>query len=143
MKNMYLLRRLRPYIDQNVALAFFKSLIQCHFDYCSPVWSNASKSLLSKLQVLQNRSLRIVMNVDYRHSSNSLYTLLKLDRLDLRWWKQLACTMFRSMFNFYPAYLCELLSYRELVYRTRSGENKLLLFRPNTNYGKRSLRYRL
>ena len=141
-KNMYLLRRLRPYIDKDVALTFFKSLIQCHFDYCSSVWSNASKLLLRKLQVLQNRSLRIVMNVDYRYPSNSLYTVLKLDRLDLRWWKQLACTMFRAVFNFYPPYLCELFCYRELVYRTRSGEKKLQLFRPKTNYGKISLRYR-
>ena len=71
-KCMYLLKRLRPYITKDTALLFYKSVLQCHFDYCSPVWANASKSYLTQLQTLQNRSLRIVMNVDYMHPSDNL-----------------------------------------------------------------------
>ena len=37
-KCVYLLKRLRPYINQDTALLFFKSVIQSNFDYCSVVW---------------------------------------------------------------------------------------------------------
>ena len=70
-KNIYLLKRLRPFINQRTALLFYKSVIQCNFDYCSTVWTNCSKSHLNQLQILQNRSLRIVMNVDYMTVSHN------------------------------------------------------------------------
>ena len=141
-KCIYLLKRLRPYINQITALTFYKSIIQCHFDYCSAVWANALKTHLSQLQVLQNRSLHIVMNVDYMYPSNNLYDTLKLDRLYIRWSKQLACTMYRSVHNICPPYLSSIFVIRESVYCTRSGPHKLRLTQPKTNYGKRSLSYR-
>ena len=141
-KCLYLLKRLRPYINQYIALTFYKSIIQCHFDYCSVVWANALKTDLNQLQILQNRSLRIVMNVDYMYATNNLYDTLKLDRLHLRWSKQLACTIYRSIHKMCPPYLSNIFVFRDSVYFTRSGPNTLRLTQPKTNYGKRSLTYR-
>ena len=141
-KSMYLLKRLRPYINQITALLFYKSVIQCQFDYCSTVWTNASKSYLSQLQTLQNRSLRIVMSVDYMFPSNRLYEALQLDRLDVRWAKLLACTMYRSVHKLCPPYLSNIFCFRESIYNTRSGPCKLKLTQPKTNYGRRSFTYR-
>ena len=141
-KCIYLLRRLRPFINQDIALLFYKSVIQCNFDYCNAVWTNGSKSCLDKLQKLQNRSLRIVMNVDYMFPSNCLYSTLNLDRLCVRWSKLLACTMYRCIHKLCPPYLSNIFCVRETAYCTRSGPRKLRLIQPKTNYGKRSLAYR-
>ena len=51
------------YIDENLTWCglshlclnlFYNSLVQSHFDYCSPVWGNCGKTLSNKLQKLQS-----------------------------------------------------------------------------------------
>ena len=59
-KDIYLMKRIRPYITQQTALIFYKAVIQSRFDYCSVIWGNAGKGSLDKLQKLQNRALRSV-----------------------------------------------------------------------------------
>ena len=36
------------------------ALIQPQFEYCSPVWGNCGKTLLDRLQKLQNRAARVL-----------------------------------------------------------------------------------
>ena len=52
------LKRIRPFVPNYTLLSIFKSLLQPHFDYCSVVWGNCSKTLSNKLQKLQNRAAR-------------------------------------------------------------------------------------
>ena len=54
------LKRIRPFVPYYTLLSIYKSLLQPHFDYCSVVWGNCSKTLSSKLQKLQNRAARIL-----------------------------------------------------------------------------------
>ena len=49
-KDIHLMKRIRPYITQQTALIFYKSVIQSRFDYCSAIWGNAGKGSLDKLQ---------------------------------------------------------------------------------------------
>ena len=74
--------------------------------------------------------------------SNNLYNTLKLDRLNVRWSKQLACTMYRCIHKLCPPYLTNMFCFRDTIYHTRSGPSKLKLPQPKTNFGKRSLAYR-
>ena len=141
-KSIYLLKRLRSFINERTALLFYRSIIQCNLDYCSSVWSNGSKSQLDKLQFLQNRALRIVMNVEYLFPTSTLYETLKLDRLQVRWSKLVARTMYRAVNKLCPSYLSDIFSFRETPYCIRSNQCKLRLIQPKTNYGKRSLAYR-
>ena len=39
-----------------------RGLVQSHFDYCSVVWGNCAKTLSDKLQILQNRAVRVLTN---------------------------------------------------------------------------------
>ena len=53
---LYVLKRLRDFVDAETLLAVFKTLIQPHFDYCSQVWGCLGTTLQNKLQRLQNRA---------------------------------------------------------------------------------------
>ena len=53
-KCVYLLKRIRTYISQNDALVLYKTLIQCHLDYCDGVWNNTGKGYIERL-VLNSR----------------------------------------------------------------------------------------
>jgi hypothetical protein len=54
------LKRTRPFVPCHTLLSIFNSLVQPHFDYCSVVWGNCSKTFSTKLQKLQNRAARII-----------------------------------------------------------------------------------
>ena len=54
------LRQIRPFVPYYTLLSIYKSLLQPHFDSCSVVWGNCSKTLWDKLQKLQNRVARIL-----------------------------------------------------------------------------------
>lgn len=64
---MYLRRSMTTYC----ALVFVKSMILPYFDYGCLLFSTCSSQSLSKLQLLQNRMLRCVLNLP-RDSSNKL-----------------------------------------------------------------------
>ena len=59
------------------------ALIQPHFDYCAPVWDGLSSYLCEKLQKLQNRAARVILQAKYEANSSLLLETLKWDRLSL------------------------------------------------------------
>ena len=141
-KYVYLLKRVRDMIDQRTSLLFYKSIIQSHLDYCNVVWGNTGKRNCDKLQVLQNRSLRIVMKVNYLFPTNDLYNTLHLDRLNIRRSKQLAHSVFRAVRHLGPPCINDLFTQCDKSYNTRSGHTQLKLPKPKTNYCKRKYAHR-
>ena len=101
-RNLHLLRRARSYIDNAMALTLYQTLIQSHFDYCSTIWMNGYSIHLSRLQVIQNRALRIVLQVDNRFNRQTLYRTLKVDCLVDRWNKQALLLIFKLLNNLLP-----------------------------------------
>ena len=49
-KGLGVLRRIRDVVPSDSLIKVFNATIQPHFDYCSSVWDNCSKSLKDKLQ---------------------------------------------------------------------------------------------
>ena len=62
--NLSLLKRLRTFVDLKILKLVDKTLIQPYFDYCSQVWGCLGMTPGNKLQRLQNRAVRILLNVD-------------------------------------------------------------------------------
>ena len=44
------LKRLRPFINEDMAILLYRALIEPHFDYCCPVWDGLSNELADQLQ---------------------------------------------------------------------------------------------
>ena len=77
-------RKCAPFLNSQLLHQVVCSLILCHLDYCSVVWSAASKSLLNKLQVAQNKAARLVLGCSPRTSVAEMQRLTWLrvnDRL--------------------------------------------------------------
>ena len=62
----------------------YHGLVQSHFDYCSVVWSNCTKTLSDKLQRLQNRAVRVLTQSSYDADANQLLKELGWDNLQTR-----------------------------------------------------------
>ena len=106
------LRRIRSLISQSTAVQIYNALFQPHFDYCAPVWDGLSSYLCKKMQKLQNRAARVVLQAKYEANSSLLLETLKWNRLSLRRRKQKAAIMFKSLNGLAPVYLRDLFSER-------------------------------
>ena len=59
----------------------YKTLIQCHLDYCDGVWSNTGKGYIEQLSLSQKRALKIVLMVNRRYPTEQLFCQLRIDRV--------------------------------------------------------------
>ena len=70
------IKKLKEFVDRDTLVLVYNALIQPHFDYCCEVWDELDKGLIERLQKLQNRAARLIMNfkneinVQYRQSES-------------------------------------------------------------------------
>ena len=121
------LRRIRSVISQSTAVQIYNALIQPHFDYCAPIWDGLSSYVCEKLQKLQNRSARVILQANCEVNSSLLLETLKWDQLSLRRRKQKAIRMFKSLNGLALMYLHELFNERHTDYHLRDSFHKLSL----------------
>ena len=91
---------------------------------------------------LQNRAARVITKSPFDSSSNLLLAMLKWENLSLRFTKQRALIMYKTLNEFAPEYLSCLFTQRHVNdYNLRNLEGRLSLSKPNTNYLKKSFCY--
>ena len=74
--NLYLLKQIKAHLPLEARKLFFNSYVLPHFDYCSTIWGNCSKTALNKLEKLQKRAARLILDKDYSTRSCDLFTEL-------------------------------------------------------------------
>ena len=70
-RQLNVLQRLKGSLDYASRLSIYKSFIMSNFNYCPVVWMFTSKSSLSKLEDIQRRALRFVLD-DYTSDYHEL-----------------------------------------------------------------------
>ena len=61
------LYRYKDILNENSRKILCNALIQCHFDYCCSAWyTSTGKTLKNKLQVMQNKMIRFILNLENR-----------------------------------------------------------------------------
>ena len=130
------LKRTRPFVPGDTLLSIFNSLVQPHFDYCSVVWGNCTKTLFTKLQKLQNRAARIITYSSYAVNADLLIEKLGWRKLDSQRQILKATMVFKSLNGFAPHYLREKVIERCSItyYSLTDTESKLAIPLPRTNF---------
>ena len=139
-----MIKRMRPYVDVETLVVIYKSLVQCHFDYCSSVWDNVGITLAEKLQKLQNRAARVITHSTYDIRSHTLRQQLGWDDLQTRRNKHKAIMMYKIYHGLCPDYLSEMFTSRSMSthYGLRSvSHDNYSIPRPNREYLKKSFSY--
>ena len=97
------IKKAKEFVDRNTLVLIYNALVQPHFDYCCEVWDVLGKTLSDRLQKLQNRATRIIMNFKNESgqsllSRNSLgWTNLEERRAQIK-----AKLMYKSIKNLAP-----------------------------------------
>ena len=66
------IRTLRALTNVNTLVLVYNALIQPYFDYCCEVWDTLGKRLSERLQKLQNKAARLIMNFKNEHGQSFL-----------------------------------------------------------------------
>ena len=66
------IKKLKEFVDRDTLVLVYNALIQPHFDYCCEVWDELDKGLIERLQKLQNRAARLIMNFKNEHGQSIL-----------------------------------------------------------------------
>ena len=77
-RGLGMMGRLRKILPSDAIQMLYYSLVYPYLSYCNIIWGGVSANLLHKLEVLQNRAVRIVTGSPYRASSSPLYKQLNL-----------------------------------------------------------------
>ena len=109
----------------------YNSIVRPYFTYCCEVWDVFGETQSKRLQKLQNRAARVIMNM-----SNDVDRLVALDALD---WKPLKMAKSKLMFKLLNKMgrksLTDLFTFKSEVtnYKLRDVESTLCLPQPRTN----------
>lgn len=85
-----LIRLLYPLINRNSKLnienktLIMKSIFHAIMFYAAPVWSTSAQCHIKKLQITQNKLLKMIHNLPWHHSTQRLHTLANVELVNTR-----------------------------------------------------------
>ena len=94
-----LLGRIRFYITEEAALKIYKSMILPYLDYGDIFFMHANLKQIRKLQTLQNRALRICLNINIHNDIDNMHQSVQLPKLNMRREAHLVNFMFKYKNN--------------------------------------------
>ena len=81
---IFMLSKIRAYMDQRTAIYIYKSMIMPIFDYGDIIFEGGNKNRLDKLKCTQNRGLKICMNIRNKIGTVDLHRLAGVAQLYVR-----------------------------------------------------------
>ena len=137
------IRKIRDFVDRDTLISIYNALINPHFDYCSEVWDTLGVGLSNRLQKLQNRAARVIMNFGNDISGPEAIKALGWETLETRRVKSKAKTMYKVLNNLAPSSLAELFEQKRNItqYDLRGSSTSLQLPQPKTEKLKKSFSY--
>ena len=104
-KSIGIIKRAKSFLPVQSLKLLYNSLVLPRFDYCSVVWSNRFHSHTNKLQKIQKRAARIILNKTYDTPSADLFTSLRWMTLDKRFELSRVLMIYKCVHNLAPSYL--------------------------------------
>ena len=138
------LKKLKEFVNRDTLVLVYNALIQPHFDYCCEVWDELGKGLSERLQNLQNRAARLIMNFKNEHGQSILArTALGWTSLEERRSLMKAKLMYKTVNQLVPQRLCIIFQFSNNVtsYNLRGSSNGLFIPKPRTEFLKKSFSY--
>jgi exonuclease III len=137
------LRRLKDFVDRQTLLSVYNAIVRPYFDYCCEVWDVFSETQSKRLQKLQNRSARIIMNMSNDTDHSVALQALGWKTLKTERKKAKAKMMYKLLNSKGPQSLTDLFTYKgeRTSYNLRNISSNLCLPQPRTNNLKKSLLY--
>ena len=116
---LYLLGRIKIYLDLHSRELFFNAYILPHLDYCSTIWGNCSTTDTDRVIRFQKRAARVILDKDIDTPSNELFKQLGWMRFDERVNFRKAVMMYKALHNLAPTYISSKFIYTNTIYQVK------------------------
>ena len=140
--NLYLLLRIKKFLDLDSRKLFFNAYILPHLDYCCSPWGNATQEMLLNILKFQKRAARIILDKPFDAPSAELFTQLQWMTIHERILYKKLVMVFNSL-NTGPAYMTS--KFHHTTYPNRQlrscTENLLNIPKPNLEIYRKSISY--
>ncbi len=118
----------------------YNTFILANFNYCPIVWHFCGKTSTKKIELIQERALRFLLD-DHKSTYDELLEKCQYTTLHIRRIKAIAMEVFKSLNNLNPKFMNEIFEIKEIPYELR--DTKVLVqpkFQKMT-YGKNTFQY--
>ena len=133
--------RFRKLISKDTLLRLYKAFIMPHFNYCSSVWHFCGARNTEKMDTLNKRILRFILQ-DYNSPYDSLLSKVNSKSLYKRRLQTFLIILYKSLFfTCYPGYLRNMFSLRSVSYSLRGNYVLSLPSTKSSTYGLHSFSY--
>ena len=123
--------RLRNIISKDTMLRLYKAFFLPHFYFCSSVWHFCGTRNSQKLEAVNKRILRFILN-DYTSDYTTLLNKVEMTALYNERIQNFLILVYKSLyFNEYPTYTRNMFTVRHRTYNLR-GTHILTLSKPRT-----------
>ena len=143
-RSVGILSKLRSTFPSPTLLLLYHALVQPHLAYRLPLWGSTFKTYLSKLQILQNKALRIITKSDWRTPITPKFRNLKILKVADLYTFELAKLMHQYYNNSLPPCFSDFFSPLSAIHErsTRSKtNNNLYLPKFSTRRCQQSMKY--
>ena len=131
------LSRLQKYMGKSEKEAVINNFILSNFNYCPLVWHFNSCESIRKIEKIQKRYLRIILN-DYESDYKTLLRYSNKPTIEIRRLRTLAVEMFKTLNEINPPYMKNIFTPKE---NAKVRQNDIIVKRINTSrFGTQSLR---
>ena len=105
---IYILRKIRKYLPLNSRKLFFNYYIKPHLTYCSSLWGQTTQENLSKINKIQKRAARLILDKNYLTPSSEMFSELEWQTFPDNVQYQQALLVYKSLNNQAPTYMREM-----------------------------------
>ena len=139
--NIWLLSRIKDFINTEHRVQFYKSFIQTHLDYCNIVWGATTQSNLLRLFRLQKRACKIILDYNVDNIFESMKDL-KIMTIYERIFFRKAKFMYKVSSSITPSYINDMFTRRTTNLALRSSTSiNYIPPKPNKEIFKRIMSY--
>lgn len=126
--------RCRDYLTMKTKMNVYNAFFLSHLRYLLPIWGMCGKTNFSKIQTLQNKTLKVLFNYDRLFSTETLYKELSICKINVIMQLEQAKMMYKII-NKKQKSNTNIVFYNDIhTYGTR-GQNNVYQIQTRTNVG--------
>ena len=137
-QNIFLLSKLKHFVNTDVLKLFFNAHIKSHVDFASPVWDMCPQTHLKNVNSLYRRSAKFIMP-DQTLSTDDKMKDLNILPLEKQLEYNKCIMMYKVVSNMAPPYLCNIFEHSQTRYDNSRSDLKPI--RPRIDLVKTSLAF--
>ena len=141
---LFLLNRIKQYLNVPTRKLFYNAYILPHLDYCCSIWGNANTELMNTVVKFQKQAAGSILDKPIKTPSVELFSELKWMMFPDRVIYQKAMLMYKIMHNLAQSYLSNIFTLSSEVHERSlrsTTENLLYVPKPKIELYRNSLAY--